>query len=102
VNQRMSFATFVILLLVIATQMGQYFFTNMQLRRERDTIATQYETQTPQLETARELRSQFDGIASAVARLADEGNPNAVRVRDELAARGVNIKAPAASPAPAN
>jgi hypothetical protein len=97
----MSFATFVILLLLVGTQMAQYFFTNMQLRRERDTIASQYDTQTPQLETSRQLRSQFDGIASAVARLADEGNPNAIRVRDELAARGVSIKAPDAAPAPA-
>lgn len=98
-NQRMSLATFVILLLVIGMQMGQYLFTNVQLRRERDTIATQFDTQTPQLETSRQLRSQFDGIASAVAELADEGNPNAIRVRDELAARGVSIKAADATPA---
>lgn len=92
-NQRMSLATFIILALVIATLGTQMLVTNNQLRREQAEIARQYEQQTPQIESARQLRTQFDGIAGAVAQLAEQGNPNAIRVKEQLAAQGVNLQA---------
>jgi hypothetical protein len=91
-NTQMSLGTFVILLLVIATQATQLYFSNSQLRREQVEIARQFEQQTAQIESAEQLRTQFDGIAGEIARLADEGNVNAVQVREQLAAQGVNIR----------
>lgn len=91
-SERISLGTFVILLLVIAVQGTQLLFSNVQLRREQVEIARQFEVQTPQMESAEQLRKQFEGIAGAVARLADEGNQNAVVVRDQLAAQGINLR----------
>ncbi len=93
-NQPMSLGAFVILVLVIATQATQLYFTNSQLRSEQAEIARQFEQQTPQVDSAEELRKQFDGIAGAVAALAEQGNPNAIGVKEELAAKGVNLRAP--------
>jgi len=92
-NERMSLGTFVILLLVIVIQGTQLLFSNVQLRREEVEIARQFELQTPQIESAEQLRGQFEGIAGAVVRLADEGNQNAVAVRDQLAAQGIDLRA---------
>ena len=91
-NERISLGTFLILLLVIAIQGFQLLFSNVQLRREEIEIARQFEVQTPQIESAEQLRTQFDGITGAVAKLADEGNQNAVAVRDQLAAQGINLR----------
>jgi hypothetical protein len=91
-NERISFGTFVILLLVIAIQGTQLLFSNVQLRREQVEIARQFEVQTPQIESAEQLRRQFEGIAGAVAKLADEGNQNAATVRDQLAAQGISLR----------
>jgi phosphoglycerate-specific signal transduction histidine kinase len=98
-NQQMSLATFIILALLMLTIGTQMFITNGQLRREQVEIDRQYDEQTPQIESAKQLRDQFNGIAGAVAELADRGNPNAVRVREQLAKQGINIKAPEAAPA---
>lgn len=91
-NQQISLGTFVILLLVIATQAAQLFYSNTQLRRERTEIARQFEQQIPQIRSAEELRKQFDGIAGAVAQLAEDGHENAVLVKQQLAAQGVDIR----------
>jgi hypothetical protein len=98
-NQQMSLGTFIILALLMLTIGTQMFVTNGQLRRERVEIDRQYDEQTPQIESAKQLRDQFNGIAGAVAALADQGNPNAVRVREQLEKQGINIKAPEAAPA---
>jgi phosphoglycerate-specific signal transduction histidine kinase len=97
-NQQMSIGTFIILALLMLTVGTQMVITHNQLRREQVEIARQYDEQTPQITSAQELRDQFNGIAGAVAQLADEGNPNAVRVREQLAQQGINIKAPEAQP----
>ena len=94
-NQQMSLGTFVILALLIATFGTQMYFSNVELRREQTDLAARFEQQTPQIRSADELRAQFDGIAGGVARLAEQGNANAVRVKEQLAAQGVNLKAPA-------
>ena len=73
----MSLGTFVVLLFLSGTYVSQLFFTHVQ------------------------LRTQFDGIAGDLAALAEAGNENAVKIREQLAAQGVQLRAPAAPAAEA-
>lgn len=97
----MSVGTFVVLLLLSGTYVSQLSFTHVQLRTESEQLEAQFTQQTPQLESAQELRTQFDGIAGDLATLAAEGNENAVKIRDQLAAQGIQLRAPAAAGADA-
>ena len=90
-NQRMAPGTFLVLALIIATMFAQYFYTHAQLQREREQIALQFKQQTSQIDGAKRLRDQLDGIAGAIARLADEGNANAILVRKQLASQGIDL-----------
>ncbi len=92
----MSLGTFVVLLLLSGTYVSQLSFTHLQLRAESEQLEAQFTQQTPQLESAQQLRTQFDGIAGDLAVLAEAGNENAVKIRDQLAAQGVQLRAPAA------
>ncbi len=91
----MSVGTFVVLLLLSGTYVSQLSFTHVQLRTESEQLEAQFTQQTPQLESAQQLRTQFDGIAGDLAALAEAGNENAVKIRDQLAAQGVQLRAPA-------
>lgn len=91
----MSVGSFVVLLLLSGTYVSQLSFTHVQLRTESEQLEVQFTQQTPQLESAQQLRTQFDGIAGDLAALAEAGNENAVKIRDQLAAQGVQLRAPA-------
>ena len=97
----MSLGTFVVLLLLSGTYVSQLSFTHVQLRTESEQLEAQFTQQTPQLESAQQLRTQFDGIAGDLAALAESGNENAVKIREQLAAQGVQLRAPAAPAAEA-
>lgn len=96
---RMSVGTFVVLLLLSGTYVSQLAFTHVQLRSESEQLEAQFTQQTPQLESAQQLRKQFDGIAGDLAALADAGNENAVQIRDQLATQGIQLRAPSAAAA---
>ncbi len=94
----MSWGTFVVILLLGGTYVAQLTFTQTQLRKESAQIEQQFEQQESQKESAEKLRSQLEGIAVDVAALAEAGNANAVRIRDQLAAQGISLGSVAAAP----
>lgn len=94
----MSWGTFVVILLLGGTYVAQLSFTQTQLRNESAQIEKQFEQQESQKESAEKLRSQLEGIAADVAALADSGNANAARVREQLAAQGITLSSVTAAP----
>ncbi len=66
--------------------------TSFQLSAESDALSARFELQEKTLMDARKLREQLEAIASDTARLAEQGNPNAIRLRDYLRRQGVTIR----------
>lgn len=74
-------------------------YQTVQLRNEHDALIAQFEQQKQPLDESQKLRTQLESLAGATAILAEQGNQNAVRLRDYLAQQGVTIRPPA-PPAP--
>src|SRR5262245_43286185 len=91
----MGTGPFVALLLVIAVLLVQAVADNGELRTTRTQLDVQFEKQTPLIEDAQKIRTQLEGISGDTAALAEQGNANAIKLRDQLAQQGVNIKPPA-------
>lgn len=83
-----AFVPLLILGLVLAAWFG---FQAAQLRFERDAMNEILTSQDKQMQEARKLRDALDAIARGTVKLADEGNPNARLLVDELVKRGVKI-----------
>jgi hypothetical protein len=66
--------------------------TSLRLRADRATLDARFETQEKALADARKLREQLEAIASDTARLAEQGNQSAIRVRDYLQQQGITIR----------
>ena len=71
-------------------------FQAFQQVGERQQLAALDAAVAPQEQAAQKVRNSLEAIASATAKLADEGNPNAQTIVDQLKKRGVTINASAA------
>ena len=71
-------------------------FQAFQQVGERRQLAAMDAAIAPQEQAAQKLRSSLEAIATATAKLADEGNANAQTIVDQLKKRGVTINASAA------
>ena len=87
------------LLLTLAVGVGLAFQT-AQLLTERQQLAAAQATLDVQLQGATKLRAALDGLATATAKLATEGNANARVVVEELRKRGITINPPLAPATP--
>jgi hypothetical protein len=66
-------------------------FQTTQLIREREALQTLRQTQETQVQSSQKVRASLDAIASGTAKLAEQGNPNAKLIVDELRKRDVTI-----------
>ncbi len=89
---------FIPLLLVMITLAVQAFTARAGYSHQLNLLVTQQRQQDPVVEQARTLRQQLESIAGATAALAEQGNPNAIIIRDQLKSQGVSIQAPQANP----
>ena len=71
-------------------------FQTTQLMRERQGLRTLREGQEAQVQTSQKVRASLDAVATGTLKLADQGNPSARLIVDELRKRGVTINATAA------
>jgi 7-cyano-7-deazaguanine synthase in queuosine biosynthesis len=88
----MDSGTFVILVLALIVLLGHMSLTYQQLRDEHEQLSRQHAAQASQIQTAQQSRRQLEGIAGSVAQLAEDGNANAILVRDQLQAQGIQIR----------
>jgi len=58
-------------------------------------LAAFYDSQETQYKIAVDLRTQFQGIATETAKLAEGGNSNAVTVMERLKTAGISVQLPA-------
>lgn len=86
-----TLSPFVPILILGLVLFAWFAFQAMQLRGEREAMQEVMTSQDKQMEEARKVRNSFDAIARGTIKLADDGNPNARRVVDELKRRGVTI-----------
>jgi len=93
-DRRIDTSVFAVLVLIVLVVLGQSGLAFFQLRQQEHQLRAQFESQTAQIVTAQRLREQLDGIAGSVARLAEEGHANAILVRDQLQAQGIQIRPP--------
>ena len=77
-------------------------FQTSALIRERRHIAAARANQEPLIQQAQRVRVQLDALARSTLQLAQQGNPSAALIVDQLARRGITINPQAPStPAPA-
>jgi len=95
-------------LLAIAAFLAWTGFQTVQLVSERTALSASNEQQEPLMQKSAKLRQSLDAIAAQTQRLAEQGNPNARVLVEELRKRGVTINPnpnphpnPAAAAAPA-
>ena len=93
-NQGMRSSTFIPLLVIALTLLLQISYRNSQLQREGDILSTQRDQQSTPIEEATRLRNQLQAIAGATAVLADQGNENAILIRERLGEQGITIQPP--------
>jgi len=89
-----QWGVFIPLALLIFTLLGQSVFQRSQLTAEHAALDGQYRQQAQPLDEAQKLRAQLESLAGATATLAEQGNQNAVRLRDYLQQQGVTIRPP--------
>lgn len=82
------------LLLVILTLFVLTLNTTFDLKTARDSLVAQHTAQEATLGEAQKLRSQLESIAGDTAILADQGNQNAIKLRDYLQQQGIKISPP--------
>jgi hypothetical protein len=70
-------------------------FQTSQLIREHDNLVTMRASQEATLQQAVKLRQQLDTLVGKTAQLADEGDPGARSIVDDLRRQGITIKPPA-------
>ena len=74
-------------------------FQTFQLVRERNALQGVWANQEPTIQQATKVRTQLDAISTRVLELAQQGNPGATTIVEELAKRGITIN-PSASTKP--
>lgn len=93
-------SVFLPLLLISVAFVAWTAFQSAQLVMEQQQLAKARSGLEPQEAGATKLRASLDAVASATARLAETGNPNARVIVDELRKRGVTINPAAAAAVP--
>ena len=85
--------------LVTVAVLAWFAFQTFHLLKERGTLHALKAGQETTVAQAEKVRAQTDSIARKTLELAQQGNPGAALIVEELAKRGVTIN-PTASPAP--
>jgi hypothetical protein len=85
------FGGFIPLLLFGTALLVLLVFQAIQLNRERGNLKATIASQEQPIQESQRLRTQLDGVAGDTARLAQDGNPNAAAIIEELAKRGIRI-----------
>jgi hypothetical protein len=89
---------FVPLTLLSLAFIGWLGFLTFAYMGERQQLHQVFDSQQPQIDAAKRMRAALDGLASSTQHLANQGNPNARLLVDELGRRGVTInQTPSAS-----
>ena len=91
---RMSLAVFLPVLLGLIALIMQAHQSATDLDRQLQVLQAQEQQQQALVEQSQKLRSQLESIAGATAALAQQGNQNAIVIRDQLRAQGISIKPP--------
>ncbi|MEO5772476.1 MAG: hypothetical protein ABIQ29_10455 [Burkholderiaceae bacterium] len=91
------YSPFVPMLLIALAIVVWLAFQSLQLVLEQRQLTLAQANQESQYQAATKLRAALDGVATATAKLATEGNANARVVVEELRKRGVTIR-PNATP----
>jgi hypothetical protein len=89
---------FLPLLLTILAVAGWFAFQSVQLVMEQQQMSKALSALETQQANATKLRSALDSVATATAKLAAEGNSNAIVIVDELRKRGITINPAASAP----
>lgn len=89
--------------LVTVAIVAWFAFQTYQLVRERSALESLKVAQEPTIAQAQKLRAQLDAISTKTLELAQQGNPGAALIVEQLARRGVTIKPnPSGAEAPAS
>ena len=90
----LPWAVFIPAMLIVATLITQSLMTRGDLLTQRRALTAQYNKQQPVIDQSVQLRQQLESISGAVATLAEQGNPNAIVIRDQLKSQGITINPP--------
>ena len=90
-------SAFVPILLIALSVTAWFGFQTLQLVREQQQLEAAKVSLAPQELAATKLRTALDQVATATAKLAEQGNVNARAIVEQLRSRGVTINSPAAS-----
>ena len=85
---------FVPVLLTVLTLCVLTLNMTIDLTTSRATLLAQHAAQESTIAEAQKLRSQLESIAGETAILANQGNPNAIKLRDLLQQQGYKISPP--------
>src|SRR3981081_1540124 len=85
------YSSFLPLLLLILALLFWAGFQTFQLVNENGMLKDAVKAADPLMQNATKLPNSLDAIASETKKLADEGNPNAQLLVDELKKRGITI-----------
>jgi hypothetical protein len=88
---RRRYGAFLPALLVSLAVVASLGFQSFQLLREQQRLESAMSGLEAQQQTAVKLRASLDGVATATAKLAADGNANARVIVEELRKRGVTI-----------
>lgn len=80
--------------LILACVLVQNGYQTFQIIDDRDRLAQRIEAQEATVRDAEKVRAQLLSIAGQTAVLAEQGNPNAVRLVELLRAQGVTVRPP--------
>lgn len=81
-------------LLIMITLILQGWTQRVEFANRLVVLNTQERQQEPILQQAQTLRQQLESIAGATAMLAEQGNANAVIIREQLKTQGISINPP--------
>src|SRR5262245_17262923 len=85
---------FVPVLLIVLTLFVLTLNATIDLKSARESLIAQHTAQESTLAEAQKLRTQLESIAGDTAVLADQGNQNAIKLRDYLQQQGIKINPP--------
>lgn len=94
-SETLNTGLFFVLFLMLLALFAQTVQDTIRLDGEREALNTQLASQRDTLNEARNVRAQLEAIAGDTAILAEDGNQNAIQLRDFLAEQGVTIRPPA-------
>ena len=80
--------------LILACVLVQNGYQTFQIIDDRDRLGQRIEAQEASVQDAEKVRAQLLSIAGQTAALAEQGNPNAVRLVELLRAQGVTVRPP--------